>query len=346
MENVHGGDIYSYDRMEDLVDFSANVNPLGTPKSVIAAAKEKLSEIHRYPDFYSRTLRETIGAEEGIPKEWIICGNGAADLIYRLFFAQKPKKALVLSPGFSEYQQALHAAGSQVKHYYLNKETFCLEEDFLDVLTEDLDLICLCSPNNPTGKVIEKLLLWKISQVCKEKGIFLLLDECFYDFLDNPKEHTLLEQAKKDKNIFLLRAFTKMYGMAGIRLGYGICKNTDLLDRMYQCGPPWSVSIPAQAAGIAALQERDFPKKVRDNIKREKLVLYKALDDLNITYWKSDANYIFFKAAEGLKEALILKGILIRDCSNYHGLTKGYYRIAIKSARENQMLIQALREIL
>lgn len=343
MENIHGGDIYSY---ENVVDFSANINPLKTPENILTAVRESLCRMHHYPDMFCRELRQAIGKQEDIEPEAVICGNGAADLIYRLMYAVKPKKALVLAPGFAEYELALKAVGSQVEYYYLNHDTFALEENFVEVLTKELDMVCLCNPNNPTGKVIEKSLMLYISQVCKDKGIFLLIDECFNDFLDSPQKYTMMEQAKKDSHIFILKAFTKMYGMAGIRLGYGICRDSRLLEWMYQCGSPWNVSSPAQAAGVAALKEKEFVEITRAYIKKEKKFLYESLGQMGIQYWNSDANYIFFQAKEGLKEALLAKGILIRDCSNYQGLTKGYYRIAIKSAKENQMLIEALREVI
>lgn len=342
MENIHGGDIYRY---ENVLDFSANINPLGTPPGIIQAVENSLSNIAHYPDIYCEKLREKIAATVIVEKEAVICGNGAADLIYRLVFAKKPKKALILAPGFAEYEQALCACGTKIVFYYLNHMDFRLDETFLDALTDDLDMICICSPNNPTGAVIEPKLLHKISSVCKEKHIFMLMDECFNDFLEEPEKYTLLERVKQEKHIFLLKAFTKMYGMAGVRLGYGICTDKEILEKMYEAGPPWNVSVLAQAAGIAALDEKTFTISTRKYIKKEKEKLYKALDKLKIQYWKTDANYIFFRESKGLKERLLKKGILIRDCSNYPGLEEGYYRIAVKSDVDNRKLIAVLKEV-
>ena len=342
MKTIHGGDIYHY---ENILDFSANINPLGTPEKVIEAVKHSLNDIVHYPDITCEALRTKIAEEEQVEKETVICGNGAADLIYRLVFAKKPKRALVLAPGFAEYEQALKAYGTTVIHYYLNHKDFRLDETFLEALTEDLDMLCICSPNNPTGAVIEPELLQRISSACKEKEIFLLMDECFNDFLEEPEKYTLLETAKKEKHIFILKAFTKMYGMAGIRLGYGICTDRILLEKMYEAGPPWNVSVLAQKAGIAALEERDYPKITREYIKKEKEKLYEKLDKLGIQYWKTEANYIFFKEKKGLKELFLEKGILIRDCSNYEGLEEGYYRIAVKSEKDNETLMEAWEEI-
>ncbi len=342
MKNIHGGDSYRY---ENILDFSANINPLGTPQSIIKAVEKNLNSIAQYPDIYCEKLREKIAAAEMVDKEMVICGNGAADLIYRLVFAKKPKKALILAPGFAEYEQALCACGTEIIYYYLNHKDFRLEKTFLEALTEDLDLICICSPNNPTGAVIEPELLYAVSRTCREKHIFMLMDECFNDFLDEPQKYTLLEQAKKEKHIFVLKAFTKMYGMAGIRLGYGICTNQEVLEKMYDIGPPWNVSVLAQAAGIAAIDEKEFTEKTRRYIKEEKEKLYVELENLKIQYWKTDANYIFLKDRKGLKELLLKKGILIRDCSNYPGLEAGYYRIAVKTDKDNQKLIEVLKEV-
>ena len=342
MKNIHGGDIYRY---ENILDFSANVNPLGTPPSIIEAVEKSLNSIVHYPDIYCEKLREKIAAAEMVEKETVICGNGAADLIYRLVFAKRPKKALILAPGFAEYEQALCACGTEIVYYYLNHKDFRLDETFLEALTEDLDMICICSPNNPTGAVIEPELLHKISIVCKKKHIFMLMDECFNNFLEEPEIYTLLELAKKEEHIFILKAFTKMYGMAGIRLGYGICTDSAVLEKMYEIGPPWNVSVLAQAAGIAALDEKEFTISTRKYIKKEKEKLYGELDKLGIQYWKTDANYIFFKDGKGLKELLLEKGILIRDCSNYPGLEEGYYRIAVKSDTDNRKLVETLWEV-
>lgn len=343
MKNIHGGDIYQY---ESILDFSANINPFGTPESVKNAVQECVESVQHYPDIACHALREQIAATEGVPQEAIICGNGAADLIYRLVMTKKPKRALVLAPGFAEYEQALKFAGAEIQYYYLNWETFQLDQSFLLELTENLDMLCICSPNNPTGQAIEPELLEAIRKTCKQKHIFILMDECFNDFLEEPEPHSLLKSAMNDTNLFILKAFTKMYGMAGIRLGYGICTDYKLLDGMYEAGPPWNVSTVAQHAGIAALNDTEFPKKTRAYVRQEKIFLYHELDLLGIHYWKTDANFILFCSMEGLKERMIEQGILIRDCSNYQGLSKGYYRIAVKSHEENEKLIQAFRYVL
>lgn len=343
MKYEHGGDIYSYPQ---LVDFSANINPFGTPDEVVEAIKKAAEHVAPYPDFSCRKLRDAIAKMEGIMSEKVLCGNGAADLIYRFVGAIKPKKALLAVPCFSEYEQALKSVGCQVKYYTLDQRTFTLTEEFLEALTEELDMICLCTPNNPTGISIPNHLLEKIIKRCKEKNIAFLLDECFMEFVEEEKQFLPYKDREPYDKMFTLRAFTKMYGLAGIRLGYGFCEDGQLLEQMQLCGPPWNVSTVAQEAGIAALGLTDFPKKIRCYIEQQKEYLYTELKQMNLTVWQSDANYLFFKAEKQLKEKLIKQGFLIRDCSNYVGLQDGYYRIAVKTEEENKKLIQALKNSL
>lgn len=342
MEMIHGGDIY---RNAECIDFSANINPLGTPEMVKKAMRDSLNQVHTYPDISCEKLREELGQFHKVKPEHVICGNGAADIIYRYVYALKPKSALVLAPCFAEYEQALQVVGAEVEHYSLDSNTFCLREDFLDVLTKDLDVVFLCNPNNPTGKTIPQSLILQILQQCRQKHIRLFLDECFLDFLPDEKERSLVKQALGASYIFILRSFTKMYAVPGIRLGYGICTDTILLSNMYQAGPPWNVSVPAQATGVAALSQQSFVENTRCFIQKERKFLTEQLARLHISFWESSANYILLYDTLDLKEKLLEEGILIRDCSNYVGLSKGYYRIAVKDRESNQKLIGALQHI-
>lgn len=344
MKNVHGGDIYQYEKLK--MDFSANINPLGTPDSVKVAVQNSIETLGQYPDPFCRKLREKLAKHHNVASKQVICGNGAADLIYRLIAALQPRRALVLAPCFAEYEGALRFYGARVEHYRLNQNDFSLKADILDDLTEELDMICLCSPNNPTGITIDDALLLAICERAREKQIFVLLDECFLDFTEKEASSSFIAKCEAFPHLFLLRAFTKMYAVAGVRLGYGICQNEPLLERMYRAGPPWNVSTLAQAAGIAALEEKDFPKESRAYIRQERAYLSRELKRIGITYWKSEANFILLKSRTDLKERLLEHGILIRDCSNYHNLTKGYFRIAVKKHTENEKLIQALEQVL
>ncbi len=339
---VHGGDIYS---KAYRMDFSTNINPFGMPESVKQAAMKGIENSIHYPDVQCRELRNAISKKEQIPADWMICGNGAAELLFSLVSVKKPKRALLVSPGFAEYEQALKTVKCDIFFYELSKEQgFLLGEDYLRQLEQDIDMVFLCNPNNPTGLLIPKELLKKIVDVCREKKIFLVLDECFLEFISEEQQNPQKKHLHEMSNFFILKAFTKMYGMPGLRLGYGLCSDTELLYRMKQLMQPWNVSVPAQFAGIVACKEADFVEKTRIYLEKERTYLTYELKKLKFTVYDSRANYIFFKAPKDFYGICDNEGILVRDCSNYRGLTAGYYRIAVKTREENEELIRTLKK--
>lgn len=341
---IHGGDIYN-NKVE--LDFSANINPFGMPESIKLAAIEGIRKSIHYPDTECSELRNAIAQKERVPKEQIICGNGAAEVIFNLVYAYKPKKALLVYPTFLEYEQALKAGGCQIKAYMLRKQdNFELTEAILDELEDSLDLMFLCNPNNPTGAVIPKGLLTRIIKKCHEMEILLVLDECFQDFLLEQDQDSRRGSLEQYPNLFLLKAFTKMYGMAGLRLGYGLSANQKLLKGMKMITQPWNVSIPAQRAGIAACGEEEFARKSREYVAKQREYLKEKLKSLDFDVYDSKANFIFFEGPKGLYEACLQHKVLIRSCSNYIGLGDTYYRIAVKSQEENEQLVEVLRQII
>lgn len=341
-KHQHGGDIYT---APCRIDFSANLNPLGMPERVAAAACEGVRRSVNYPDVHCGDLRRALSEKEQVPAEQIICGNGAAELIFSLTAAEKPKKALLVSPGFAEYEQALEAYGCDIRCYALREsDGFAVGEDYITYLTSDLDIVFLCNPNNPTGVQIPRALLERILKVCGERGIRMVLDVCFLDFLDQPRESDFNAILQENPQLFLLKAFTKTYAMAGLRLGYGLCADEALLVRMEMIRQPWSVSIPAQMAGVAALKETAYVAQAAALIRQERRWLRERLTELGFTVYDSKANFLFFKGQEGLVEKCRAQGILIRDCANYRGLGRGYYRIAVRTHDENEELIKAIAQ--
>lgn len=339
IQNVHGGDIYGGGVR---LDFSANTNPFGTPRGVIQAIQAALSEVHRYPDPYCRGLVRAISSFEEVPAEYILCGNGAAELIYSYCEGVRPKLAVELAPTFSEYSLGLKRVGCTVNRYVLRQENgFLLDEGFLAFLKETKpDVLFLCNPNNPTGRTIPFALLVSILDFCKENGIRLFLDECFCDLSD--REESLKSFLADNPHLLILKAFTKSYGMAGIRLGYCLSSDRELLKAMAQTVQPWNVSSLAQAAGVAALEEPLFLKKTRKHIQKERAWMQHQLEGLGFWVCPSEANYLFFRGPAGLHEKLREKGIAIRNCDNYYGLGPGWYRIGIRLREENQALAEAL----
>ena len=249
MQLVHGGDWAGYRAQygQDALDFSANVSPLGLPEGVAKAITAALATADRYPDPLCRALRAKLAVHETVPAAHILCGNGAADLIFRLVWAAKPRTALLPAPTFAEYAAALETAGCTIRRHFLREsEDFAVTEAFISAVDEDTDMVFLCQPNNPTGQLTPLALVEALLHRCEACGALLVVDECFLDFL--PQSEVL--SAKKllaSPNLIILKAFTKLYGMAGVRLGYCLGSNIALLDKMQSAGQPWAVSSLAQA---------------------------------------------------------------------------------------------------
>lgn len=334
----HGGDIYS---REISLDFSANLNPSGMPEGIKTALKNSVSEWENYPDPLCRKLCKALSEYENFPIENIVCGNGAADLIYRLVKAVNPKKVIVTAPTFSEYEKALSENGTEILHYYLSeKYDFAIDKGILNVLDSSTDMIFLCNPNNPTGQLVPKDILKSVAEKCLENNIILVCDECFLSFVTDGKSKSIRHFL--NKNVIILNAFTKIYSMAGLRLGYALFGSAELTKSVQKTGQYWSVSTPAQIAGIAALNEKNYIEKTVHLINKERDFLTAELRKFGFRVFESEANFILFRCDMPLDELLLREKIAIRNCGNYEGLSDGYFRIAVRNHEENAMLITAI----
>lgn len=346
---THGGDWAGYQRAYGRapLDFSSNVSPLGVPEGVQAALRNAASQADRYPDPLCRALREALAETEGLPPGHILCGGGAADLIYRAVLALRPRRALVTAPTFGEYEAALRCARCRTERFPLSPERdFRIQEEILEAIGPDTDLLILCEPGNPTGVTTPRALLLKILERCRETGTRVMVDECFGGFLADPAAHSLKDRLDASPQLLILKAFTKMYALAGVRLGYALCADEGFLEAMGGAGPPWSVSSLAQEAGIAALREKEYEARVRALTALERPFLASALAGLGLRTVPGEANYLLFRSPRPLLEPLALRGILIRNCGNYPGLDGTWYRAAVRTRTENRRLIQALKEVL
>ena len=356
MKENHGGNVFLH---PGCLDFSANLHPLGMPETVRQAIREAASCAEFYPDPECSELRSVLAEKEGVLPEQVICGNGAADLIFLLCRALMPSKTLLPVPSFSEYEKALRSVGCRISRHVLQSEEDFLPDSTLPerIRREKPDLVFLCNPNNPTGKLWPAGLVEEILAGCRVSGTFLAVDECFMDFVDPGQAFSLVSRIKKERNLFVLKAFTKNYGMAGVRLGYGICGDPGVLERMREQSQAWNVSLIAQKAGIAALQDPGHIRKGREIIEKERTILTDTLRSFGMTVCDSQANFLLFRISPGLQKKmqeqhtslfaeLLKKKILIRDCGNFSGLEEGHYRIAVKTREENQRLIRAMEEIL
>lgn len=344
---VHGGDVYSYEEQYGSapLDLSANINPFGIPDGVKRAMHAAVEGCVRYPDPFCRAARQAIGRAEGVSLDWLYCGNGAADVLDRLAAVLRPKTALLTAPTFAEYERTL--AGADIRFHMLREnEGFAVTERLLADITADLDAVYLCNPNNPTGRTIAPALLREIADKCAACGVRLIVDECFHDFLVDGARHTLAGRLAVDKNIVLLRAYTKMYAVPGVRFGWCMTSDAALVEALYQAGQPWNVSVIAQGCAVAAAAEKAFAEQTAQRIVTERVYLREQLDARGFAVCAGEANFLLFRAEDtALQQKLAARGVLIRCCANYRGLAVGWYRTAVKTRAESNALLAALDEI-
>ena len=338
MIQKHGGDIYRY---SNIIDFSANINPLGMPESAKKAVIDSAVLWECYPDPTCRELTEKISEYERAEKEKIVCGNGADDIIYRLVHALKPKRAVISEPSFSEYEKALSEVNCSIKRYFTaESEDFEVNEKILDLISTDTDIVFLCTPSNPAGRLISAEVLRRTAERCREAGAVLVSDESFMEFTGVKEEYSLKNFL--NENCIIVKAFTKFYATAGLRIGYAVCGGK-IAEKVRNSGQYWSVSVPAQSAGKVLLGEKDFALKTVEYVKREREYLEMGLESMGIKFYPSSANFILIRAGEGLDDKLLSEGIMVRNCSGYHGLDGTFYRIAVRKHSENEVLLEKLR---
>lgn len=335
---IHGGDIY---RNQVDVDFSVNVNPLDIPGSIKDALHRAVELCGRYPDIKAEKLRRAVGEMLAVPEEYLLFGNGASELFMAAAHSFKAEKTVIPVPSFYGYEYAAKAAGGEVIYYEMKQEeNFCLTQEIEGVLTGDVDVLVLANPNNPTGKLLEKERLKSLLQYCKNRGIYVILDECFIEFCG--ASFSMVSEIENFENLIIIRAFTKIFSIPGVRLGYLICRNPSILTKIAAQLPEWNVSCFAQEAGCACAGQAEFIRRTRAYIEEERQFLEEGLRKKGFRLFPASANFILLYGEEPLYEKLLAKGILIRDCRNFRGLSRGFYRIAVKSRRENEMLLESL----
>ncbi len=346
MKEIHGGNIYKFDHR--VYDFSANLNPLGMPQEVKQALIDNIDKYESYPDPWNRELTAALSRYHDVDPDCICCGNGAADIIFRAVLALRPKKALIVSPTFSEYEQALQSAGCCVDHFLLREDQeFRLGEDVLAAVDGSYDMMFLCNPNNPTGLPASRELVLAVAEKCGQSGVILMLDECFSEFLAEEEKYSVLKDIGRLPSVVILKAFTKLYAMAGLRLGYCICGDRNICEKIAGTLQPWAVSTPASKAGVAALKtaETGFVERTKLYVAENRSFLADGLKALGYRVYDGQANYIFFRSESDLTGPLMERNIMIRSCANYITLDEHYYRIAVRTREENAYFLQSLAAV-
>ncbi|MGD0070412.1 MAG: threonine-phosphate decarboxylase CobD [Candidatus Bathyarchaeia archaeon] len=353
---AHGGEILdaagkSGFKREEILDFSSSVNPLGPSKKALKAAKNSFKEIPAYPDSNSNELRQAIADHfDGLSKNNVIVGNGSTELMY-LFaetFMKKGDTAVIPAPTFGEYESAVRKTGETPKFVKLDKN-FNVEADVFAREMAGAKIVFLCNPNNPTSILIPTETLKGIIEEALAQDSLVFLDEDFLEFVENEQALSMINKIKAYPNLFILRSFTKIFGLTGLRVGYGIASE-EIINVLLCAKIPWNVNCLAQAAAVVALKDEEHLRVTRELIKNEKAFLSTELEKIkSFKVFPPDANFFFIDirksglTATELKNKLLRQGILIRDCTSFRGLDEYFIRVAVKTREENERLIEALK---
>ena len=344
---AHGGIFSIKNPDEKIVDFSSNVNPLGCHPGVKKYLKNQLNQIHVYPDSESTRLRSNLKWFTGINTSQILIGNGATEIIYNFCstFVNKKSKVLIPCPTFSEYEKAVNFFGGKA----ITFRTLSLNEDLPKFLKKipKKGIVFICNPNNPTGEILSKKNMEQIVKLAEKKSTLVFVDETFIELVPDSYP-SLIKSLKSYQNLFILRSFTKSFGLAGLRIGYGL-GSKKIIEILQRVKIPWNVNYIAQTAASAALCYSDFLEKSRKNIKKENLFLMNSLSKIKwLSCFSSSTNFILIKTkinSKLLQKKLLQKNILVRDCSTFCGLDENYIRIAVKNRVQNKLLVKAFGEI-
>lgn len=337
MEQIHGGDIYTN---KVRLDFSVNINPLGMPKQVRRALHDAVKECGNYPDMEAFGLKERVAKQLSLPREYLLFGNGASEIFMGIVHALQPGRVVLPVPSFYGYEYVTGMMGCEICYVPLKEEeNFVPGKQLLESLKEGTDLVFIANPNNPTGQLADREYLIDFVGKCRDKGIYVVLDECFLPFCE---EESMMGMVEAFPNLCIVRAFTKIYAIPGVRLGYLVCSDRELVQRIGRQLPEWNLSVFAQKAGIACMGRQDYLDKTRACVKTEREFLCKRLEQMGLRVFPGKANYLLFYSDKPLYDKLLKRGILIRNCKNFRGLSEGYYRIAVKNRRENEILVKEI----
>jgi threonine-phosphate decarboxylase len=353
VKHQHGGNLtlvaakYGLDP-EKIMDFSVNVNPLGPPEGVKTLVENWVSYISIYPEPYCETLREGYASRLGISPESLIFSNGAVELIYMILQAVRPRTVLIPGPTFREYEIAARAFQAKIKQFRLAPE-----KGFLPALrslmraARGVDMVFLCSPNNPTGSLFPQDFLGQFLNFCNGRGVFVVIDESFLIFHNCWQELSAVRDTADNRNLFVLQSLTKFFSIPGLRVGYAAA-HQDTIKYLSRFQPPWQVNALAQASAAEAVKDKDYAHRSRTFVEQERMLLAAALSAIEgINVYPSEAPYLLLELRANLTapfvaDELARKGILVRDCSNFAYLDDRFLRVAVKDREKNRLLAAEL----
>ena len=357
-DHFHGSDLEKIEsiygiKKEDIISFSANVNPLGVSPLLRSTLSAQIDAITSYPDREYTSLRKCIAEYCHTDYENIIVGNGSTELISLFIQIEHPKKALVIGPTYSEYEREISLGGGTTLYYPLKEEDdFELNvEDFLTHLNESLDLLVICNPNNPTSSCITRKNMRRILDACKQYDIYVMVDETYVEFADNMEEIDSIPLTNYYNNIVILRGTSKFFAAPGLRLGYAITGNRDLIKAINTRKNPWTINSLAVVAGETMFKDTAYIEQTRQLIASERNRCYQALQaSPDYKVYKPSGNFMLAKitndewTSEYLFDKAIRQGMMIRDCSTFPFLDNKYIRFCFMKPEDNTRLLKCLLE--
>lgn len=359
-DHFHGSDLEAIEKCyhikkEDIISFSANVNPLGISYQLRSTLADNLDAITTYPDREYTALRTCIATYAGTQPENVIVGNGSTELISLFIQTKHPKKALVLGPTYSEYEREIALGGGTTLYYPLKEEhEFHMDvEDFCSHLSDQLELLVLCNPNNPTSTAITCSQMRRILDACLQYGIFVMVDETYVEFAPEEKDVTSIPLTNYYTNLIILRGTSKFFAAPGLRLGYAVTGNQDLIKAINTRKNPWTINSLAEIAGRLMFPDEEYIRHTRELICGERDRLYNELSTWDsVTVYEASANFILMKirkpgvTSQNLFDHCIRKGLMIRDCSTFPFLDDHFVRFCVMLPEQNDRLLEAFREVL
>jgi threonine-phosphate decarboxylase len=354
----HGGNIWCVSEkyhipLEEVIDFSVSINPLGTSKKVVKSICDNVHLVRNYPPPNAEPLIQKLARYVGAKSNNIVIGNGTTELIHTFtdVFLEKGKMTVMPAPTFGEYKVATLKNGGQPAFLKCSSETGFLIDlaKFAELLSGDTKIAFLCNPNSPTGTLLSKEAIVRFVSLAAKKNVLVFIDEAYNEFVEDGNLYSMVDCVNRFNNLFVLRALTKFFGLAGLRIGFGVAC-PEMIELLKKAQVPWTVNSLAMFAAEEAVEDTDFINKSKTFALRSKKQLQRLLQEIPwLKVYPSEANFFLCEikapnfTSTQLKETLEQKGLLIRDCSNFEGLNNKFFRVAVKRPQENKKLTECLR---
>ena len=341
---MHGGRLLEFSKSgKKYIDFSASINPYGIDPKLKDILKKSIDILVHYPNQDYSEIKALIIRKHDVSEESIYLGNGANSIIFRLFsIFDKELNICIPTPSFETYRLAAESVSANIVYYDMNG--FKITNEIFDILSDNIDVLVLTNPNNPTGYLIEEELLQRLLEYCKAENIFVLLDECFLEFVLDGEKYSRISNLSKYTNLAILRSLTKLYAFPGLRFGYLLTENKKVIENLNKLTPSWDINTLALEAAKFSLTQ-DMSQVVL-KIQKEKSILLKNLKSVGIEVFDSKANFLLCRYKKNLSNALLNQGVIVRDCSDYRGMDDTYFRVAVRTNSENMILFKNIKELI